>query len=161
MTTCTTQVAPDLPEPETTIFTTNDDNDEVTLRSTISECDSIENSLTNPPDGPDFADLLECRLNQGYDEAYIQNECTFSESYTYESCVDHQDLIQDYSTIVLRNQQEVADSTSDCTTPCTNPHTALGCRKVIWSVVYLNDTDCPNAPDEYEVRITADVYCCD
>lgn len=158
---CTSQVETNLPEPETLNVTT-DDKSEVTLRSTQAECDSLEGTIPNPGfTAEQIEQLLECRLNQGVDETEVPNKCEFSEQYSFVECIYTNDILNNYSQVVSRLKNEVAENTNDCPPPCTSPSAVTGCRTIIFTVTDSNDEQCPGEPDEYEVWITADVYCCD
>lgn len=157
---CTSQVETNLPEPETMNVTTDDEN-EVTLRSTQAECDSLKDSLTLPFVAEEIEQLLECRLNQGVDESEVQNKCEFSEQYSFVECIYTNDIVENYTQVVSRLKNEVVENTDDCPPPCTSASAATGCRTIIFTVTDSNDEQCPGEPDEYEVSITADVYCCE
>lgn len=156
---CTSHVETNLPEPETTTITT-DQADEVTLRSTTAECEAIENQIMGTPTPMQAEDLLECRLNEGTDETEVANRCTFSEQWIDTVCLDPLDIVFNYSTIVSNTHDRVEQQTSDCT-GCNDQSIVWGCRAALFTVTYLNDTECPNAPDDWEFEIVADVYCCE
>lgn len=158
---CTSQVETNLPEPETLNVTTDDER-EVVLRSTEQECnDYQEDSLSMPATAEEYEHLLECRLNQGVNETEVLNSCDFSEQYSFVECIYTNDILNNYSQVVSRLKNEVVENTDDCTPSCASASATTGCRTIIFTITDSNDEQCPGAPDEYEVWITADVYCCE
>lgn len=157
-TACTTQVETDLPKPETTQIETNEDM-EVTLRSTQAECDDLETNLNFPYVPSEIEAYFTCRLNQGVNEDSVETKCTFSEQVVDTACVDPADLKADWEPFVDNQKRYVRFNSDDCL-GCSSGSLVWGCRVPIFTVTYLNDTECPGAPDEWQFRVVADVYCC-
>lgn len=138
----------------------------VTSRSTEAECNALE--ATWPPPAIDIygecnfvAELLQCRLNQGVDEADVAANCTLIASYSFPftpNCYSVSDLLLNYPSIVAGLKHEVYQETSGCPPAfCPTPTFPEMCRVIIFSVSFNGDfcmgTKC-------ELIINADVYCC-
>ncbi len=137
-----------------------------TSRSTEAECNALE--ATWPPPAIDIygecnfvAELLQCRLNQGVDEADVAANCTLIGSYsipTSSTCFAVSDLLLNYPNIVADLKHRVYQETNGCPPAlCPNPTIPEMCRIIIFSVSFAGDF-CFNG--KCKVIIEADVYCC-
>jgi len=154
----TTQIETNLPETEMNQIETNDDS-EVTLRSTQAECDDLETNLNFPYVPSEIEVYFTCRLNQGVNEDSVETKCTFSEQVVDTICVEPADLEADWEPFVSRQHRYVINNADTCV-QCIGIDPVWGCRSAIFTATYLNDTECPGAPDEWQFRVVADVYCC-
>ena len=133
---------------------------EVTLRSTQAECDLLQSNLPSVSASNycnKMAELLECRLNEGIDEADVMANCPTLVTYSFDECISYGEIIFNYNTVVNDFQQEVADNTPDCTGGCGFPDPTTGCRTIIFTVGSSGSGSCVN---DCEYNIRAQVYCC-
>ena len=135
-------------------------NEEVTLRSTQAECDTLQSNIP-AVSASNFcnkmAELLECRLNEGIDEADVMANCTATETYVTSTCLNTGDIFFNYNTVVDDLQQDVADNTNDCPGNCGFPDFITGCRTIIFTVSSPGNVSCG---DDCLYSIKAQVYCC-
>ncbi len=136
----------------------------VTSRATEAECNALQATWPPPTSTPYSdclfaAELLQCRLNQGVDEADVAANCTLIDSYPFPNdCYTISELLLNYPNIVANLKQLIYQYTSGCPpASCPGPTTPAMCRTIIFSVSFSGDfcsgLDC-------ELKINADVYCC-
>lgn len=124
-----------------------------TLRSTQTECDSLEMNL--PPIGVSnycmkVAELFECRLNQGIHEDSLGTQCDELGTHMDTICLNINQLIPTYDSLIKAITTNVLNNVGFCPQTCFNPDPVTGCATIIFqaqvapdqSVIDCNTGEC-------------------